>query len=84
MIAIVGATLVFGRSLFTAARFDPILFLMGAAFLLIETRSVTELSLLFGSTWLVNAAVFGAVESPAANGMTTSVLGRDERDELIL
>ena len=61
VIAIVGAALVFGRSLFTAARFDPILFLLGAAFLLIETRSVTELSLLFGSTWLVNAAVFGAV-----------------------
>ena len=61
IIAIVGAALVFGRSLFTAARFDPAMFLLGAAFLLIETRGVTELSLLFGSTWLVNAGVFGAV-----------------------
>jgi len=61
IITVAGAALVFGRSLFTAARFDPALFLLGAAFLLIETRGVTELSLLFGSTWLVNAAVFGAV-----------------------
>jgi hypothetical protein len=34
------------------------MFFMGAAFLLVETRGVTTLSLLFGSTWLVNSAVF--------------------------
>jgi hypothetical protein len=34
---------------------------MGAAFLLIETRGVTSLSLLFGSTWAVNSAVFGGI-----------------------
>jgi hypothetical protein len=34
---------------------------MGAAFLLIETRGVTDLSLLFGSTWIVNSAVFAGV-----------------------
>jgi hypothetical protein len=42
-------------------RFDWPLFLMGAAFLLIETRGVTSLSLLFGSTWVVNSAVFGGI-----------------------
>ncbi len=41
--------------------FDWPLFLMGAAFLLIETRGVTSLSLLFGSTWIVNSAVFGGI-----------------------
>jgi hypothetical protein len=41
--------------------FDGALFLMGAGFLLLETRGVTSLSLLFGSTWLVNAAVFAGV-----------------------
>ncbi len=41
--------------------FDWTLFLMGAGFLLIETRGVTSLSLLFGSTWVVNAAVFTGV-----------------------
>ena len=34
---------------------------MGAAFLLIETRGVTDLSLLFGSTWIVNSAVFAGI-----------------------
>ena len=34
---------------------------MGAAFLLIETRGVTSMSLLFGSTWVVNAAIFGGI-----------------------
>jgi len=43
------------------ASFDAPLFLMGAAFLLIETRGVTSLSLLFGSTWVVNSAVFGGI-----------------------
>ncbi|MDQ1724831.1 MAG: hypothetical protein QOG52_1859, partial [Frankiaceae bacterium] len=37
------------------------LFLLGAAFLLMETRSVTSFALLFGTTWLVNALVFGGV-----------------------
>ena len=37
------------------------LFFMGAAFLLLETRSVTTFALLFGTTWLVNALVFTGV-----------------------
>ena len=37
------------------------LFLLGAAFLLMETRSVTSFALLFGTTWFVNALVFGGV-----------------------
>jgi hypothetical protein len=41
--------------------FDLPLFLMGAAFLLIETRGVTSMSLLFGSTWIVNAAIFAGI-----------------------
>ena len=36
------------------------LFLLGAGFMLLETKAVTELSLLFGSTWIVNAVVIGA------------------------
>ncbi len=37
------------------------LFFMGAAFLLIETKAVTTLALIFGSTWIVNSVVFSAV-----------------------
>jgi hypothetical protein len=36
---------------------DLQMFFLGAGFLLLETKGVTELSLLFGSTWIVNAVV---------------------------
>lgn len=34
------------------------LFFMGAAFLLLETKSIVQFALLFGTTWFVNALVF--------------------------
>ena len=34
---------------------------MGAAFLLLETKNVVQFALLFGTTWVVNALVFGGV-----------------------
>ncbi len=37
------------------------LFFMGAAFLLLETKSVVQFALLFGTTWFVNALVFCGV-----------------------
>ena len=40
---------------------DGAMFFMGAGFLLVETKSVTEMSLLFGSTWRVNLLVFAAI-----------------------
>ncbi|MFA5263547.1 MAG: hypothetical protein WC378_06945 [Opitutaceae bacterium] len=43
------------------AVFDRPIFLMGAAFMLIETRGITSMSLLFGSTWIVNAAIFSGI-----------------------
>ena len=36
-------------------------FFLGAGFLLLETRSVTEIALLFGSTWAVNAIAFCSI-----------------------
>ena len=44
-----------------AARIDWHMFFLGAAFLLVETKSLAELALLFGSTWIVNSAVFAGV-----------------------
>lgn len=41
--------------------FDAPMFFMGAGFLLVETKSVTEMSLLFGSTWSVNLLVFSSI-----------------------
>ncbi|MEA3510784.1 MAG: spermidine synthase [Actinomycetota bacterium] len=46
------------------------LFFMGAAFLLLETKTIVQFSLLFGSTWFVNALVFA--------GILVSVLGAIE------
>ena len=37
------------------------LFCMGAAFLLLETRSLVGFALLFGATWFVNALAFGGI-----------------------
>ena len=37
------------------------LFFMGAAFMLLETKSVVQYALLFGTTWFVNALVFAGV-----------------------
>ncbi len=61
ILAVGASRAAFGKGFYSRRRFDLPLFLFGAAFLLIETRSITNLSLLFGSTWIVNAAVFGGV-----------------------
>jgi SAM-dependent methyltransferase len=39
-------------------RIDNRMFFLGAAFMLLETKAVVQMALLFGSTWLVNSAVF--------------------------
>jgi hypothetical protein len=41
--------------------FSPHFFILGIAFLLLETRSLVTFSLLFGTTWSVNALVFFAI-----------------------
>lgn len=42
-------------------RFSPHFFVLGVAFLLLETRSLVSFSLLFGTTWIVNALAFFAI-----------------------
>lgn len=50
------------RKAFSAARrLDWHFFFLGGAFLLIEFKSITQLALLFGSTWIVNAVAVSAV-----------------------
>jgi len=63
ILALAAATVrpVFGLGSPGSPSFDWPLFFMGAAFLLIETRGVTSTSLLFGSTWVANAAVFSGI-----------------------
>ena len=42
-------------------QFSPHFFVLGIAFLLLETKSIATFSLLFGTTWVVNSLVFFAV-----------------------
>jgi hypothetical protein len=49
------------RSKTSIRRFSPHFFVLGIAFLLLETRSLVTFSLLFGTTWLVNSLVFFGV-----------------------
>lgn len=42
-------------------RGDWPMFFLGAGFLLVETKSVAEMSLLFGATWWVNVLVFASI-----------------------
>lgn len=43
------------------SRINVRMFFLGAGFMLLETKAVVQLALLFGSTWLVNSLVFTAV-----------------------
>ena len=44
-----------------SAGLDVTMLLLGAGFMLLETKAVVHMALIFGSTWIVNAVVFSAV-----------------------
>lgn len=61
VLAIAALFVLLGAGTTVVRRFDAPMFFMGAGFLLVETKSVTEMSLLFGSTWTVNLMVFSSI-----------------------
>lgn len=62
LIGILALSLVLVRANFRQAyRIDGHFFFLGAGFLLLETKSVTEYGLLIGSTWQTNAMVFSVI-----------------------
>lgn len=62
MVGVIALGLIFTLAPSTARRgFSGHMFFLGAAFMLLETRSLVTFSLLFGSTWLVNSLVFFAI-----------------------
>ena len=62
MVAVIALGLFFGLAPKSARQgFNAHMFFLGAAFMLLETRSLVTFSLLFGSTWLVNSLVFFAI-----------------------
>jgi len=67
----------------TIRRFSPHFFVLGAAFLLLETRSLVSFSLLFGSTWLVNALAFFAILASVLLAILVNARWRINRPELL-
>jgi hypothetical protein len=65
LMLIAGGYLLFGAAARTGvpsrARPDWTMFFMGSAFLLVETKNLSQLSLLFGATWITNAVVFSSI-----------------------
>src|SRR5438270_9471479 len=62
MVGVIALGLIFGIAPASAGRvFSGHMFFLGAAFMLLETRSLVTFALLFGSTWLVNSLVFFAI-----------------------
>lgn len=57
-------------------------FVLGAAFLLLETRSLVTFSLLFGTTWLVNALVFAAILASVLAAIAVAARYRPRRNAL--
>ena len=51
----------FWRSALHAVSLDGRMLFLGTGFMLIETKAVVHMALLFGSTWMVNSVVFFAV-----------------------
>jgi SAM-dependent methyltransferase len=50
-----------GRDTGTGWSFSPACFFLGAGFMLLETKGITELGLLFGNTWEVISVVIAAI-----------------------
>lgn len=61
ILAIAFASIRFGAPGTFTGRGDWPMFFLGAGFLLVETKSVAEMSLLFGATWQVNVLVFASI-----------------------
>jgi hypothetical protein len=62
MVGVIALGLIFGLAPRSArSGFNGHMFFLGAAFMLLETRSLVTFALLFGSTWLVNSLVFFAI-----------------------
>jgi SAM-dependent methyltransferase len=58
-------------------------FFLGAGFFLIETSNVVSLSLLYGSTWVVNVSVFAGILVLVLAGNLTCMLMRRSRFPLL-
>src|SRR6266540_772017 len=61
IIAILSAGLLLAFAPVRTFRLNGQMFFLGAGFMLLETKGVVHMALLFGSTWVVNSVVFAAI-----------------------
>jgi hypothetical protein len=61
VIALLSGVILYGFSPQRRVRLNPQMFFLGAGFMLLETKGVVHMALLFGSTWIVNSIVFFAI-----------------------
>jgi hypothetical protein len=60
-VALLSAALLYAFRPAGGGRFNWQMFFLGAGFMLLETKGVVHMALLFGSTWTVNSVVFAAI-----------------------
>lgn len=61
LIAVLSLALLYACAPVRQVRPNWQMFFLGAGFMLLETKGVVHMALLFGSTWLVNSVVFAAI-----------------------
>jgi SAM-dependent methyltransferase len=61
IVAMLSLAVLFAFAPVRTARPNGQMFFLGAGFMLLETKGVVHLALLFGSTWMVNSIVFAAI-----------------------
>ena len=65
------------------SRASPHFFVLGSAFMLLETRSIVTFSLLFGNTWIVNALAFFAILASVLLSILVNAFVRVRRPGLL-
>jgi len=61
VMALAAAAILFAFAPRQRGSFNAQMFFLGAGFMLLETKGVVHMALLFGSTWIVNSIVFFAI-----------------------
>jgi len=61
VVAVLSLALLAAMAPVRRARPNGRMFFLGAGFMLLETKAVVHMALLFGATWIVNSVVFGAI-----------------------
>jgi SAM-dependent methyltransferase len=76
MVAVLSVVILFLYAPVRAIKPNGQMFFLGAGFMLLETKGVVQMALLFGSTWMVNSIIFFAILVMILLGNLFVILGR--------